>query len=55
MKQGIARPVLVALLIAGLMPASVLAATGPKFDQEPGGGSAGVACPQRFGSCSTDG
>ncbi len=47
MKYGIARPVLVALLIAGLMPASVLAATGPKFDQEPGGGSAGVAWSQQ--------
>ncbi len=47
MKSGIARSVLVALLIAGSMPVSVMAATGPKFDQAPGGGSAGVAWSQQ--------
>jgi len=33
---------LVGTLIAGLMPAVALAATGPRFDEDPGGRAAGV-------------
>ncbi len=40
-------PVVVVLLIAGLLPAQVLAATGPKFTVELGGGAAGVVWSQQ--------
>ncbi len=40
-------PVVVALLIAGLLPAQVLAATDPKFSVEPGGGAPGAAWTQQ--------
>ncbi len=40
-------PVAVVLLIAGLLPAHVLAATGPKFTAEPGGATAGTVWAQQ--------
>lgn len=45
--KGMLGSVVVAVLVAGLIPAAVLAATGPRFDQEPGGGAAGVAWSQQ--------
>jgi hypothetical protein len=40
-------PLAIAILIAGLLPASVLAATLPKFTVQPVGGSAGIAWSQQ--------
>jgi hypothetical protein len=41
------RAVLVAALVGGLLPATVLAADGPGFDQQPGGGAPGVVWSQQ--------
>ncbi len=40
-------PVVAALMIAGLLPAQVLAAGSPRFTNEPGGGAAGVTWVQQ--------
>jgi hypothetical protein len=40
-------PALTAVLLVGLLPTAVLAATGPRFEQQPGGGAPGVAWAQQ--------
>jgi hypothetical protein len=42
-----ASSVLIGLLLVGIAPAGVLAATAPKFDQQPGGGAPGVVWSQQ--------
>ncbi|MGE5156233.1 MAG: hypothetical protein ACM3JP_01915, partial [Betaproteobacteria bacterium] len=43
----VATPALISMLLVGILPSVAQAATGPKFDMQPGGGAPGVAWAQQ--------